>query len=322
MGTILVRRVTTLAGQGVLMAPPVPPVIEELTIIFSHRITTKSSASVILQEPVLPPPEFLTTARLYARRLIFSATGSFLNYDLPVYISSRTAVLTRSGLTSSAASTGRILVRSNVFALSFTATPISGPAPLIVQFQNTSLSPVDVWTWFFGDGHSSTDKHPTHTYTHAGLYSIMLIAGNIFWGQSTLIKYNYILVSAVPGPRARMQLSWTILDEVDVITIPFQNLPAFVQEVELESLLLTLSFYWNSFSQSWLMDVEDIDKVAILRGVHLVIGFDLFKRHNDGRLPGGKLFVIDPSERLDKIQYGDFVGTRGLQLVYIPRSDE
>jgi PKD repeat protein len=41
--------------------------------------------------------------------------------------------------------------------------------------------------WDFGDGHTSTAQHPTHTYTAAGAYTIRLtVAGNGGTGQATL----------------------------------------------------------------------------------------------------------------------------------------
>lgn len=48
---------------------------------------------------------------------------------------------------------------------------------LEVQFTNLSTREEEV-TWFFGDGSSSTDSDPVHTYTVAGPYEVMLVAAN------------------------------------------------------------------------------------------------------------------------------------------------
>ena len=60
----------------------------------------------------------------------------------------------------------------------FSATPTSGMAPLTVAFTDTSTGSPTSWTWTFGDGTTSTDRHPSHTYTTAGSYTVTLAAVN------------------------------------------------------------------------------------------------------------------------------------------------
>lgn len=62
--------------------------------------------------------------------------------------------------------------------VNFTATPISGIAPLSVQFNDTSTGSPTSWLWYFGDGNTSTAKNPSHTYTSAGSYSVNHSAAN------------------------------------------------------------------------------------------------------------------------------------------------
>jgi len=60
---------------------------------------------------------------------------------------------------------------------SFNATPTNGPAPLTVQFTDTSTDPdgtIASWSWVFGDGGTSTDQHPAHTYDNADTYTATL----------------------------------------------------------------------------------------------------------------------------------------------------
>lgn len=54
--------------------------------------------------------------------------------------------------------------------------PISGKAPLMIQFSDTSSSDVTSWVWYFGDGNTSTSQNPTHTYNVAGVYIVTLYA--------------------------------------------------------------------------------------------------------------------------------------------------
>lgn len=55
--------------------------------------------------------------------------------------------------------------------INFTATPLTGPAPLIVNFTDTSTSTPTAWQWNFGDGTTSAERNPTHTYTTPGSYT-------------------------------------------------------------------------------------------------------------------------------------------------------
>ncbi|WP_304021979.1 PKD domain-containing protein [Methanospirillum hungatei] len=59
---------------------------------------------------------------------------------------------------------------------SFSALPISGDAPLTVAFTDKSTGDVENLTWFFGDGLTSNEKNPEHTYTKPGIYTVRLNA--------------------------------------------------------------------------------------------------------------------------------------------------
>jgi gliding motility-associated-like protein len=58
--------------------------------------------------------------------------------------------------------------------VSFTA-PVTGAckAPFTVNFRNTSPDAVS-WQWNFGDGSSSTEENPSHTYTTEGSFDVTL----------------------------------------------------------------------------------------------------------------------------------------------------
>ncbi len=57
----------------------------------------------------------------------------------------------------------------------FTTTPVTA-TPTAFHFVNTStpLNPTDSVRWTFGDGTSSNDLNPTHTYAQAGTYTVCL----------------------------------------------------------------------------------------------------------------------------------------------------
>jgi gliding motility-associated-like protein len=56
----------------------------------------------------------------------------------------------------------------------FTASPLSGPAPLPVTFTNGSTPSTAASAWSFGDGNLSADGSPVHTFGEAGTYTVVL----------------------------------------------------------------------------------------------------------------------------------------------------
>ncbi len=59
----------------------------------------------------------------------------------------------------------------------FKATPMSGTVPLEVAFGDESNDAVR-WEWDFGDGNSSTEQSPRHTYQEPGTYTVELSVYN------------------------------------------------------------------------------------------------------------------------------------------------
>ncbi len=63
----------------------------------------------------------------------------------------------------------------------------------VIQFNDRSYNVPTSWLWDFGDGSSSTDQNPTHSYTALGSYTVSLIAFNAL-GSDTAIRTDYIKV--------------------------------------------------------------------------------------------------------------------------------
>ena len=53
--------------------------------------------------------------------------------------------------------------------------------PYTVAFEDNSVGP-DSWLWDFGDGNTSTDQNPVHTYSQTGTYTVTLDVGNATTG--------------------------------------------------------------------------------------------------------------------------------------------
>lgn len=81
----------------------------------------------------------------------------------------------------------------------FSGTPLTGLAPLPVQFTDLSTNTPSSWLWDFGDGGASTEQNPSHTYGAAGTYTVKLTATNAA-GSDTEEKPGYVVVSAQPEP--------------------------------------------------------------------------------------------------------------------------
>lgn len=88
----------------------------------------------------------------------------------------------------------------------FSATPQDGSLPLTVAFTDTSMNSPSAWQWDFGDGASSAEQNPSHTYTQPGIYAVRLKVTNIF-GSDTLSQTNLInarspapVATVVPSP--------------------------------------------------------------------------------------------------------------------------
>jgi hypothetical protein len=93
------------------------------------------------------------------------------------------------GITNGASGVG---VWQKTLTADFTATPTRGAPPLTVQFTNTSAGDFTTSQWDFGDGATSTEVNPSHTYTVPGTYAVTLTVGDGA-ETSTITKPAYIV---------------------------------------------------------------------------------------------------------------------------------
>ena len=85
----------------------------------------------------------------------------------------------------------------------FSGEPRSGSAPLNVGFTDesstTGAAVINSRSWNFGDGESSTQRNPNHTYAAVGTYSVTLTVADTTRGLSNaLIRTDYITVGSPP----------------------------------------------------------------------------------------------------------------------------
>ncbi len=68
-------------------------------------------------------------------------------------------------------------------------------APVDVDFFNNSLD-YETVSWNFGDGASSTENNPTHTYTQEGVYTVTLTVNLCDGSTETVSKTAYIVIDS------------------------------------------------------------------------------------------------------------------------------
>jgi len=96
----------------------------------------------------------------------------------------------------------------------FSASSTSGIAPAAISFTDTSVGSPSSWNWSFGDGTSSSERNPAHTFAAAGSYTVSLsVAGG--GKQSSVAATKTVSVSAAPSatvPTATLMAAYS-LDE-------------------------------------------------------------------------------------------------------------
>lgn len=121
-------------------------------------------------------------------------------------------------------------------SVNFTGSPLTGCFPLPVNFTDQTLpgsGSISSWQWDFGDGTSSTQQNPSHTYTAAGNYNVSLRVVNSTGCNTVLTKTQYVRIST--GVRAGFNNSLPTTCNPPS-TINFQNTSTGSG---------TLSYQWN-----------------------------------------------------------------------------
>ncbi len=134
--------------------------------------------------------------------------GGISTEENPLYTYKRPGIFTPSLLVSNSSGsdieskTNLINVQSGEAPISdFNASPLTGSAPLNVQFTDASTGNIDNWSWDFGDGVVSTLQNPNHDYLNPGFYNVKLIVSGAD-GTGSEKKVNLINVLEGEEPTA------------------------------------------------------------------------------------------------------------------------
>ena len=123
-----------------------------------------------------------------------------------------------------------IVIHPNPTVNFVSTPPIPCPAPTTIQFTNQTVNGT-TYNWDFGDGTTSTQVSPAHTYNANGSYNVTLIGSNGFGCSSTIIKPlhvdikpMYLTINAKPGSGCIPVVDsfWAILsaDTPNLVTYP------------------------------------------------------------------------------------------------------
>lgn len=77
----------------------------------------------------------------------------------------------------------------------FRAYPTKAPPGTKVRFHNFSTGPLVRFLWDFGDGTTSVEKNPLHTYQKEGVYTVKLNIISSLGAQGIATKKGYITIS-------------------------------------------------------------------------------------------------------------------------------
>jgi PKD repeat protein len=112
-------------------------------------------------------------------------------------VGTHNVVLTVSHPEGSLQSPARPITVYDPITAQFTVAPSEGPAPLGVQFTDTSTGSVDIRFWEFGDGASSVETNPVHAYA-PGNYTANLTVSNHLRPDLTYTTSGTIVAYGIP----------------------------------------------------------------------------------------------------------------------------
>ncbi len=98
------------------------------------------------------------------------------------------------------------------------AQPRTGSAPLMVAFTDNSTGRVNSWLWTFGDGTSSEEQNPVHTYSRAGVYDVSLTISGPDGGANAAVPAMVTVTDLIEQPVAMISVDKTAGDAPLAVT--------------------------------------------------------------------------------------------------------
>ncbi len=104
----------------------------------------------------------------------------------------------------------------------FLVSPASPAAAELVVFTDMSAGDPTSWRWNFGDGATSTEQFPVHTFTAAGQFTVTLTVG--YASGSSTATQTVAVRPAGTAPTPAYSLSQGISDRAQTTTLAFDGL--------------------------------------------------------------------------------------------------
>jgi PKD repeat protein len=98
--------------------------------------------------------------------------------------------------------TESIIVHAPPMYADFAVTLPDAKHPLTVSFLDRSYGPIESWEWYFGDGASSSEQNPVHTFSEAGEYTTQLIITSTH-GITDMQQVRFIIPGTLDSPTPR-----------------------------------------------------------------------------------------------------------------------
>lgn len=138
-------------------------------------------------------------------------TGTQLNPGATVTASTLLYIYDETGTTPNCFDEEMVMININQTpVVSFVADTLTGCAPLVVNFTNTTPGTVQNCVWSFGDGYGQLCGGIQHTYLSPGTFTVSLTLQGAGGCQSSTTYTNYITVA--PQPEAEYVFSPQIPD--------------------------------------------------------------------------------------------------------------
>ncbi|NLL27637.1 MAG: PKD domain-containing protein [Bacteroidales bacterium] len=128
----------------------------------------------------------------------------------------------------------------------FSFTPEYGIHPLSVQFTNLSEGNL-THQWFFGDGTSSTETNPSHTFINENIYDVLLVSKNEFNCVDSAFGIVFVIPSKLDLVLAKMNVKDS-LNSIYIDALFFNNGTRNIRQIALDAKInngLPLREVWN-----------------------------------------------------------------------------
>lgn len=106
------------------------------------------------------------------------------NTSSPTVTDTGVYTLTVTNLVTGCSQTATVNVSQASVTAAFNADPLTGEAPLTVNFTDESVG-ATTWTWQFGNGTTSTSQNPNTIFDNEGTYTVVLIASSSLCSDTT-----------------------------------------------------------------------------------------------------------------------------------------